>query len=237
MSENKTGKYFKYAIGEIVLVMVGILLALQVNNWNEKRKQDRYEREMLIDIYSSLKSDYNRCQNVLSTLNKQFIANDSIIKFMENKTGDITTINDYFNTTSISYQIDFQISAYESLKSKGLDIISNDSLRKSLINLYDYAYPRILNKFSNYNIHLRNEWRPFMINNFQFKIESDNNGISRHPIDFDKLNSETKMENILILNRALIVNKKNNLRQLMNKLENILEFIRKTTIVDSSNNK
>ena len=36
--ENKTGKYFKYAIGEIVLVMIGILLALQVNNWNEQRK-------------------------------------------------------------------------------------------------------------------------------------------------------------------------------------------------------
>jgi hypothetical protein len=35
IENNKTGKYFKYAIGEIVLVMIGILLALQVNNWNE----------------------------------------------------------------------------------------------------------------------------------------------------------------------------------------------------------
>ena len=38
MSENKTGKYFKYAIGEIVLVVIGILIALQINNWNEARK-------------------------------------------------------------------------------------------------------------------------------------------------------------------------------------------------------
>lgn len=38
MSENKTGKYFKYAIGEIVLVVIGILIALQINNWNESRK-------------------------------------------------------------------------------------------------------------------------------------------------------------------------------------------------------
>ena len=38
LEQNKTGKYFKYAIGEILLVMVGILLALQVNNWNEVRK-------------------------------------------------------------------------------------------------------------------------------------------------------------------------------------------------------
>jgi hypothetical protein len=38
MEKNKTGKYFKYAIGEIVLVMIGILLALQVSNWNQERK-------------------------------------------------------------------------------------------------------------------------------------------------------------------------------------------------------
>ena len=44
--ENKTGKYFKYAIGEIVLVVIGILIALQINNWNERRKTS--EKELII---------------------------------------------------------------------------------------------------------------------------------------------------------------------------------------------
>ena len=48
MSENKTGKYIKYAIGEILLVMIGILLALQVNNWNEQRKAEEKELKLLI---------------------------------------------------------------------------------------------------------------------------------------------------------------------------------------------
>ena len=48
MSENRTGKYFKYAIGEILLVMLGILLALQVNNWNEERK-DRVEEIIILE--------------------------------------------------------------------------------------------------------------------------------------------------------------------------------------------
>lgn len=39
LSEGKTGKYLKYAIGEIILVVIGILIALQINNWNEERKQ------------------------------------------------------------------------------------------------------------------------------------------------------------------------------------------------------
>lgn len=55
--ENKTSKYFKYAIGEIILVMVGILLALQVNNWNEGRKLQKLEKTYLLGILNDLKTD------------------------------------------------------------------------------------------------------------------------------------------------------------------------------------
>ena len=41
LEQNKMGKYFKYAIGEILLVVIGILIALQINNWNEKAKQKK----------------------------------------------------------------------------------------------------------------------------------------------------------------------------------------------------
>ena len=53
LSERKTGKYLKYAIGEIVLVVIGILIALQINNWNEHRKQN----ETLHGIYQIIKED------------------------------------------------------------------------------------------------------------------------------------------------------------------------------------
>ena len=56
LSEGKTGKYFKYAIGEIVLVVIGILIALQVNNWNENRiaKKDsqNYHDRLIEDLLS-----------------------------------------------------------------------------------------------------------------------------------------------------------------------------------------
>ena len=51
---RKTGKYFKYAIGEIVLVMIGILLALQINNWNENRKNNLKEAANLKSLKSEL---------------------------------------------------------------------------------------------------------------------------------------------------------------------------------------
>ena len=55
--QNKTSKYFKYAIGEIILVVIGILIALQINNWNENRKE----------LYNEAK--------ILKTLNDEFSEN------------------------------------------------------------------------------------------------------------------------------------------------------------------
>ena len=57
LSNGKTGKYLKYAIGEIVLVMVGILLALQVNNWNENRKEQNKVTSFLTKMREEIKSD------------------------------------------------------------------------------------------------------------------------------------------------------------------------------------
>ena len=62
MEKNKTGKYLKYAIGEIVLVVIGILIALQINNWNSKRIEKREE----ISSYTNIKRQINDDKNVIS---------------------------------------------------------------------------------------------------------------------------------------------------------------------------
>ena len=55
MNQNKTAKYFKYAIGEIVLVVIGILIALQINTWNENRKNKELEKQYLNSLIIDLK--------------------------------------------------------------------------------------------------------------------------------------------------------------------------------------
>ncbi len=57
LMERKTGKYFKYAIGEIILVVIGILIALGINNWNEKRKIKNTEVEILQNLETELNSN------------------------------------------------------------------------------------------------------------------------------------------------------------------------------------
>lgn len=64
ISENNMGKYFKYAIGEIILVVVGILIALSINNWNEQRKTNNREQFLL----SALEQEFIHNQKELQTV-------------------------------------------------------------------------------------------------------------------------------------------------------------------------
>jgi len=65
MEQNKTGKYFKYAIGEIILVVVGILIALQINNWNEERKASDYNRVLLKQVHKELAFNIKKANELI----------------------------------------------------------------------------------------------------------------------------------------------------------------------------
>ena len=146
MEQNKTWKYFKYAIGEIVLVMVGILLALQINNWNEMQKSSKKEEANLKSLKSEmmtslmeLKSDYKFSQRFLeSTLN--------IRTYIQIKPKPVDSMYRDFNK---SVQFDYffpKKSTYETLKSGNLELIKSDSLRMLITDVYESSYQRILRK-------------------------------------------------------------------------------------------
>ena len=56
IEKNKTGKYLKYAIGEIVLVVLGILIAISINNWNHNRKSNNLKQSYIENVKVELKS-------------------------------------------------------------------------------------------------------------------------------------------------------------------------------------
>jgi hypothetical protein len=66
METGKTGKYFKYAIGEIVLVVIGILIALSINNWNEERLERREERAILRQLKTEFSSNLRQLDDKIS---------------------------------------------------------------------------------------------------------------------------------------------------------------------------
>jgi hypothetical protein len=66
LQEGKTGQYFKYAIGEIILVVIGILIALQINTWNEKRKDNKISQEYLQGITNDIKKDLEQIDTIIN---------------------------------------------------------------------------------------------------------------------------------------------------------------------------
>ena len=142
MEKNKTGKYFKYAIGEIVLVVIGILIALSINNWNENRIISNKEEALLVNIHEEFKANKIQLERVVKThqdalTNTAKIINlfpitsipqpailDSLSHYMEKSFGGYT-----FNPSQTS------ISAL--INTSSFDIISSDELSNLLISWND----------------------------------------------------------------------------------------------------
>lgn len=68
LQQKSVTRYFAYAIGEILLVVIGILIALQVNNWNEVNKNSKQEKAFLINFHEDLRSDSLHLQEIKETL-------------------------------------------------------------------------------------------------------------------------------------------------------------------------
>ena len=84
MEQNKTSKYLKYAIGEIVLVVIGIMIALQINNWNQQRLENKEEQKALLN----LKQDFEYNQYTLDSVSKKTIKNIEQQFLILNHTGN-----------------------------------------------------------------------------------------------------------------------------------------------------
>ena len=79
LMKNKTSKYFKYAIGEIVLVVIGILIALQINTWNENKKDNIKFNKLLVNVFNDLEVDLATTQGIIDYYkNKDTLANKII---------------------------------------------------------------------------------------------------------------------------------------------------------------
>lgn len=138
MESNKTGRYFKYALGEIILVMIGILLALQINNWNETQKDNYLEQSFLKKLKSNLEDDITLFKEVNGNNGTYLKHLDSAKMIIENYK-NFTTSDLQKHLPFLMYYTRFNTNqtAFNNLVSIGkLNIIQNDSLTERLLLYY-----------------------------------------------------------------------------------------------------
>ena len=142
VQENRFSRYLLYAIGEIFLVVIGILIALQINNWNEEKKIRNYELKMLRELSNVIKKDEGYFGSMVDRLQQKGQAVDKLLQFRETKMAIQDSISNYFQVTRYETLFQYNSGPYGSIKSSGIEKISNDSIRTRMVDLYEFLIPR-----------------------------------------------------------------------------------------------
>ncbi|WP_339336098.1 MULTISPECIES: DUF6090 family protein [unclassified Croceitalea] len=217
------GKYLKYAIGEIVLVVIGILIALQINNWNETRIKSNKELQILASVHKEFKNNKKQLDSVVKSHRETYDNCTNIIdlfpitKRPEQKTLDSLSHYLFWSYGGVTFNPS-QSSINALTNTSSFDIIKDKKLRDLLISwndlIKDYQEEELMSVS-----HIRNQYDPYMSRhfdwNFNFKDERN---------DFDALQT-LEFEYLVKNNRELvdqILFTSGELQKVQQSLENII---------------
>lgn len=207
--ENKTGIYLKYAIGEIVLVVIGILIALQINTWNEDRKAQKQETAILKQLRVEFESNLKQLDEKIGS--KQELMNSAIqlFKYIDHPSQRYKDSIDYHLGRTIPYTT-FDPIVNDLASSGNLRLIRNDTL-KQLLSFWTTEIIQVQEDDGSWKSYRNELYVPFLISHYQLRtirskatrsnvlgkylIEDDANksgptediGITSHPEDFNVL--------------------------------------------------
>ncbi|MDO8966587.1 DUF6090 family protein [Algoriphagus sp.] len=197
LRENKITRYLAYAIGEIFLVVIGILIALQINNANESNKLRKKEVILLSEMKNNLQSDLLDLEFNIDGNKDRLTSNRIILTALQDKGPFHDSLKPHFGKIFGNYQLSENTASWENLKSVGLDLVSNDSLRNRISNLYSTRYPYLENVEK--GLDDRYQWNflyPLVLKN----IAMDQIWVSASPQDYDALLANLEFQEVLKMN-------------------------------------
>ena len=191
LTDNKFSKYLLYAVGEILLVVIGILIALQVNNQNEERIERSFERKMLAELHASIQNNIEYLEMAINGNDDARKSCQLILDHFEAGLPYHDTLDDHFSKSLFWFHPSLDNNAYESLKSYGLHLISNDSIRLALGDIYEWSF---VDRYSNrQEEYFFGTVAPLLVNWFE---SYDFYGPMK-PLNYDELSSSSAYRHIL----------------------------------------
>jgi hypothetical protein len=138
MEKNKTGKYLKYAIGEIVLVVIGILIALSINNWNEKCKDEKRIDAFIQKLKTQIENNITKVENSVQRLDSNYETSMRLISIVGTDT--ITNIDAKIDSLIAANFSDYNLNldlnvVIEGRENGDIALLPSDHLRQALYNL------------------------------------------------------------------------------------------------------
>lgn len=198
--ENKTSKYLKYAIGEIVLVVIGILIALQINNWNQNRINKDYELKMLRELVEDLKLD-TTFMNVQFKRIERF---EESVNLVLNNPQNLKEKGNLFLFGGVYFIQNTK--SIETIKAGNVQIPFNDNLRKQ-INSHYHSSRFYLDLLSMEDKNFF-EFRAIPLQKSQFQIQKNPNSkdfdIDPSVIDYETTIKSKEFNDYILLRKSRI---------------------------------
>lgn len=141
LSEQSYGIYILYASGEIILVVIGILFALQIDNWNADRKSRILEKELLMQFQSDLAADIEAIEEVNFWYGKTISSCEVLVYHLKNRIPFHDSLKIHFDQWNDFQEFSFRSGAISTLNSRGVELISNVDLRNQILQLYNQHLP------------------------------------------------------------------------------------------------
>ena len=228
LSENKFSKYLIYAIGEIFLVVIGILIALYVNNWNQKKADIRKEKALFEQFIFDLEKEGLKIKENLN-LSKE---KGKIAQYYFNKANNIESSIDTINLNNFTAGIRIPIS-FKSKNQKFVDQINDKDLYNILIE-YMYVEESYLDGLTWTNGFIRNKARNYLGTNKAFNLNAvfgekpikevfSESGLMHDTEKFQKLYIDGEFENILFTSRMQSYTNINAASMLLEKNKNLIK--------------
>ena len=226
--DNKPIKYMRYALGEIALVVIGILIALQINNWNENRKANLQEAKILKQLKSDLIDNLSEIKEIDFQVSQRHRYSDSVsLYFNERRKLDdsllmyLRGLRNYgiFNSAN---------TAYSYIQSEGMNILSNDSLRADITIMYERDFRNIDLRSIGEQELINNVLEPFMRRNFKpLKDHVLNSGVHvkalMQPIHVEALYENFEFQNILLEHNSYLEIRKEWLIRTLENLDKLIQ--------------
>ena len=140
IESGRVRRYFTYAIGEIVLVVIGILIALQINNWNEGRKERIIERKTLHELRVNLNFNVRSIDGFAEEQKGLVEDLEKMIRYLDAGLPYHDSLMQLRTGLFWLEQLALSKSTYETLKNRGIEIISDDSLRLQIVDIHENDY-------------------------------------------------------------------------------------------------
>ena len=149
LEQGKTTNYLKYAIGEIILVVIGILIALQINSINQAYRDKNTEKAVISDFKKSLVNTKRQFEQLSLSYQNNLEQMDFILNHLKSRLPCTDELKKKWISVESYPEPLFEIGIYENFKHISLHLIQNDSLKTSIIQFYEAQLPSIGNKLTN----------------------------------------------------------------------------------------